>query len=203
MTTTPPGWYDDGRGALRWWDGAQWTEHVHAPQPARDAAATAPQQSQPVQPVAPAAVEHSAAPPVPTQSAASAAAAYPLSAPGADPAAQLFAGAPPAQPAPTKSRLWIVFAIVGGVILLLIVLAAVFVPMAVRTIADAVPQGVTAQDADESAALESVELYDEAWREADCEKFQQATTEDFRAGLGLADCALFAEQAVYVTSKVT
>ena len=28
MTTTPPGWYDDGHGALRWWDGAQWTEHV-------------------------------------------------------------------------------------------------------------------------------------------------------------------------------
>ena len=31
MTTTPPGWYDDGHGALRWWDGAQWTEHVAEP----------------------------------------------------------------------------------------------------------------------------------------------------------------------------
>ena len=33
MATTPPGWYDDGRGALRWWDGAQWTEHVQTPDP--------------------------------------------------------------------------------------------------------------------------------------------------------------------------
>ncbi|MCR2811216.1 MULTISPECIES: DUF2510 domain-containing protein [unclassified Microbacterium] len=31
MATTPPGWYDDERGALRWWDGAQWTEHVQTP----------------------------------------------------------------------------------------------------------------------------------------------------------------------------
>ncbi|MFC0198633.1 DUF2510 domain-containing protein, partial [Microbacterium arthrosphaerae] len=33
MTTTPPGWYDDGHGALRWWDGSQWTEHVAQPDP--------------------------------------------------------------------------------------------------------------------------------------------------------------------------
>ena len=33
MSTTPPGWYDDGRGALRWWDGTQWTEHVQTPDP--------------------------------------------------------------------------------------------------------------------------------------------------------------------------
>lgn len=25
--TTPAGWYDDGSGRLRWWDGQQWTEH--------------------------------------------------------------------------------------------------------------------------------------------------------------------------------
>lgn len=33
--TTPAGWYDDGSGSRRWWDGSQWTEHVvTAPQPA-------------------------------------------------------------------------------------------------------------------------------------------------------------------------
>jgi hypothetical protein len=25
---TAPGWYDDGQGATRWWDGQQWTEHT-------------------------------------------------------------------------------------------------------------------------------------------------------------------------------
>lgn len=25
-----PGWYPDGSGALRWWDGTQWTAHVQA-----------------------------------------------------------------------------------------------------------------------------------------------------------------------------
>ena len=31
MTTTPPGWYDDGHGATRWWDGTQWTDHTTPP----------------------------------------------------------------------------------------------------------------------------------------------------------------------------
>lgn len=33
--TTPAGWYDDGSGRQRWWDGTQWTEHFA---PAADAA---------------------------------------------------------------------------------------------------------------------------------------------------------------------
>jgi hypothetical protein len=32
--TTPAGWYDDGSGNRRWWDGVQWTEHVVTGQPA-------------------------------------------------------------------------------------------------------------------------------------------------------------------------
>ncbi|MBC9226324.1 DUF2510 domain-containing protein [Aeromicrobium sp. 636] len=45
---TPPGWYDDGHGQLRWWDGSQWTQHT-AP-----LAQQAPQQqvAQPAQAVA-------------------------------------------------------------------------------------------------------------------------------------------------------
>lgn len=29
--TTPPGWYPDGQGGQRWWDGTQWTEHTQPP----------------------------------------------------------------------------------------------------------------------------------------------------------------------------
>jgi hypothetical protein len=37
----PAGWYDDPSGAgLRWWDGEQWTEHVHTAESAAAAAGT-------------------------------------------------------------------------------------------------------------------------------------------------------------------
>lgn len=32
--TTPAGWYDDGSGNRRWWDGLRWTEHVVTGSPA-------------------------------------------------------------------------------------------------------------------------------------------------------------------------
>lgn len=53
-TITPPGWYDDGHGSLRWWDGSQWTTHT-APLPGQQAPVPPPVQQpvqvQPAQPV--------------------------------------------------------------------------------------------------------------------------------------------------------
>ncbi|WP_427165489.1 phospholipid scramblase-related protein [Streptomyces sp. C1-1] len=55
MTTqsnTSAGWYPDPQGApqtLRYWDGAQWTQHTHADQQQPSAAAQQPPQQQPMQ----------------------------------------------------------------------------------------------------------------------------------------------------------
>lgn len=43
--STPPGWYPDGQGAQRWWDGTQWTDHVQ-PAPGTPPLPAAPQQPQ-------------------------------------------------------------------------------------------------------------------------------------------------------------
>jgi uncharacterized Tic20 family protein len=32
----PPGWYDDGAGATRWWDGNQWTQHAQLSVPTQE-----------------------------------------------------------------------------------------------------------------------------------------------------------------------
>ncbi|WP_022904916.1 MULTISPECIES: DUF2510 domain-containing protein [unclassified Curtobacterium] len=31
MTNAQAGWYDDGSGTMRWWDGSAWTEQVQQP----------------------------------------------------------------------------------------------------------------------------------------------------------------------------
>ena len=46
MSNAQAGWYDDGTGSKRWWDGQRWTDDVQQPQPvvvagAEDAAAAA------------------------------------------------------------------------------------------------------------------------------------------------------------------
>lgn len=33
MSDTQAGWYDDGTGTMRWWDGQKWTDALQQPQP--------------------------------------------------------------------------------------------------------------------------------------------------------------------------
>jgi hypothetical protein len=65
--TTPPGWYPDGQGGQRWWDGTQWTEHTQPPAGGAPAAPAAP-----AAPSAPSAPGHD----LPTQVAPNRAANY-------------------------------------------------------------------------------------------------------------------------------
>lgn len=244
MATTPPGWYDDGNGAVRWWDGAQWTEHVHAP----DAAAPAPAQAEAIaepafvpEPEPAPAVEPSpvaapafigepapAAPPAPavepapaaepaflTDSATASEPAPPIGYPGAPagypgaPAGSGYPGAPGGYPEapggyptaaggvfadaaePRKSKLWILWVVLGVVVVGLIVLAAVLIPLVIGLFTSAVSGGTAGASSDENAAVSSVKLYDEAWDTADCDKFQTATTESFRTLIQIEDCDTF------------
>ncbi|MFV0372863.1 DUF2510 domain-containing protein [Microbacterium sp.] len=33
MANTQAGWYEDGSGTMRWWDGQKWTDSVQPPAP--------------------------------------------------------------------------------------------------------------------------------------------------------------------------
>ena len=168
MTTTPPGWYDDGNGAMRWWDGGQWTEHVAVPA-TDDVDDTAPA------PLAPAAPVETAWMPATDA-----------------PAETAFTQ--PAQPA--KSKLWIVWVVLGVVVLATVIAAAVFVVQLVSTAALAgQSSGVTPSDEDQQAAVAAVQLYDDAWQNADCDAYFASTTANFRTQAGLPDCSSFESEA--------
>ena len=193
MSATPPGWYDDGHGARRWWDGIEWTEHV---QPA--APFTAP--AAPVQAPSPTAYtlagdQHPAA-------------ATPYSAPGSAFTGTTAPGGalayPAAPPAPPKSRLWILWTVLGVLALGAVITAIIVIPMVLAgltgltrseggsgTESGTNPGGSAPSEADEAAAVATVRLYDDAWQQVDCDKYFASTTETFRTDLELPDCATF------------
>ena len=200
MTSTPPGWYDDGNGALRWWDGAQWTEHVATPDAAPAVPADAPVVAGVDAAVAPepdaTAVFAPDASGLPPELQPAGGAPYP---PYADPAAYPagYAAAYPgadgsgafvAATEPRKSRAWIIWVVAGVVLLGIVVTAAVLIPLFLLGLASA---GQTPSGQDQTRAVATVETYDQAWREVDCEKFLASTTENFRELLTLPDCAAF------------
>jgi len=118
---TPAGWYDDGRGQLRWYDGTAWTEHVHPlPTPEPAPAATQPAAAQPAaaQPAAaaPAAAAPAAAAPA-AQAAPAAAAGTAIGQPGSH-----TQGDPWEAPTPIYRKPWfliaaviVVLAVLGGI----------------------------------------------------------------------------------------
>ncbi|MET0672347.1 MAG: DUF2510 domain-containing protein [Microbacterium pygmaeum] len=206
MATTPPGWYDDGRGALRWWDGQQWTEHVQTPDP--DPAGDEPAEAQ--APAAPTLEDgvsvEPAEPGVPSPDQpvasndpdlAAQPAEYPPSAPPGYPGGFTGGAAPAggfiAATEPKKSKLWILWVVLGVVLLGIVILMAILIPVLIGVFGNATSGGGNggASDADEAAAVAAVQLYDEAWRTVDCDKFVAATTEELRVALELTACEDF------------
>ncbi|MDQ7879577.1 DUF2510 domain-containing protein [Microbacterium sp. QXD-8] len=206
MTTTPPGWYDDGHGALRWWDGQQWTEHVAQPDAESSPAPTeaeivagqlgfehetAPAPSAPVaqpgltgQPAVAAQPGHAAAPQY-----APGDPGYPQGVYEGAPAGGAFTAATEPR---KSSKLWIVWVVIGVVLLGIVIAAAVLIPLLMLSAATA---GSTGATDDERAAVSAVELYDDAWQDGDCDAFTAATTENFRAANGFTDCPTFEADA--------
>ncbi len=192
-TTTPAGWYDDGHGALRWWDGAQWTEHVHTPDaapepvyPTSDAPDPSTVSPIPLAPAGPAPVYV----PDADYGAAAGAAGYPGYSGGSG-----TTGVPGSPPSSTKSRLWIVFVILGVVLVGLIIAASIIIPRLISAVSDGGDPGAVSAG-DEKAAVQVVEDYDDAWDSADCDEYIATTTERFRNdGGGFTECAEFEDQA--------
>jgi hypothetical protein len=192
MSATPPGWYDDGRGARRWWDGDGWTEHV--------------QQSTPF----PAPTAASVQAPSPTaytlagDETADSATRYsaPVAPSGGPTGPAVPIGYPSIPPAAPKSNLWILWTVLGVVALGAVITAIIVIPMVLAGLTattgsagEEQPGSGVPSEGDQSAAVASVELYDEAWQQVDCDKYFAATTEAFRAELELPDCATFQESA--------
>lgn len=201
MATTPPGWYDDGRGALRWWDGAQWTEHVQTPDAEPDAVDGAAESvvTEPVEPAptladaATPAQETAPTPPYETAPEGASTPSAPPGYPGGFPGGAAPSGAFISATEPKKSKLWILWVVLGVVLLGIVILATVLIPILIGmfgTIANGGSGGMPTAE-DEDAAVAAVELYDEAWGTGDCDKFEQSTTEDFRVYLEIPDCATF------------
>lgn len=200
MTSMPPGWYDDGHGALRWWDGTQWTEHVATPDP-EPVTGHDPDADQPTAVLPPELAEPQPVAASPQYAGEAPAGAYPGGYPGGFPGGAAPAGAFVAATEPAKSKLWIVWVVLGVVLLGIVIAAAVLIPLLFLTLGSGGGSNGGATD-DEAAAVAAVELYDEAWREVDCDKYVASTTEDFREGIGLPDCADFEPSAQEFSDSV-
>lgn len=174
MSQAAAGWYDQGNGTQRYWDGSQWTEHT-APSaaPAAPAAPVAP----PVPP-APAVPEPVAPAPVPEPVAAPPA---PVAVPAAPMPVSASIPPPPLAVAPKKRKVWPwilgigIFVLVGVIVLVAVIVAVVM--------------NATA------GPREAIDAFDQAWADASCEQMQAVTTSNYREVAQYTDCAVFEETA--------
>lgn len=195
----PPGWYDDGHGALRWWDGQQWTDHVQPhPQGAAD------MWQRPRHTPSP---EQSGGPAADVARADESGAELPVSPVGGDlpgagtaEASGIFTSAT----GPSRSRAWVVWVVAGIVMLILVVLAAVLIPLAILGFGRvAAPSQAAPASVEEQGAVAAVYDFDEAWQSADCDLYLDVTTQHLREVTLIDDCATFTEQSVGFTQWYT
>lgn len=181
MTSMPPGWYDDGRGALRWWDGVQWTEHVATPDPEPAPGAPA---EEPIDEIIPIELQEDTG-------------AYPPGGPGANTPGSDASGAFIGATEPKKSKLWILWVVLGVVLLGIVIGAAVIIPLLFLSLTrgSAGGESVAPEGDAQAAAVAVVEDYDQAWQTVDCDLFLASTTQAFRDDQQLADCTAFEEAA--------
>ena len=123
---------------------------------------------------------------------------YPPSAPpgypGGFPGGSTPSGAFISATEPKKSKLWILWVVLGVVLIGLVVLATVLIPILIGLFGSVAGGGSSSSGTDgddEAAAVAAVELYDEAWATGDCEKFEASTTQSFREASQIPDCASF------------
>lgn len=200
MNTIAPGWYDDGAGSIRWWDGTAWTGHVQPQAPATGFAAPA---QVPVLPASDAAAAAALAEPYPTR----------------DQAAQAQAAR---QTQPGRSGTVRLIAVIAIVVIVALSFASYFAVAAlIRNTAEwvsSVPfsegqggggdsegqggggdSGAESSGPDVMTAVEPrfervVRDYNIAIETSDCELFERTTSEEFRANpWGYTGCDSFAE----------
>jgi hypothetical protein len=111
-------------------------------------------------------------------------------------------GAPSPPTSSREPRMWIVWMILGGIVLGVAIAIAALIPMRALFAAEKAigagqaPREAAAAEAvsalaDEQAAVDAVELYFQAWRTGDCDAYLATTAEAYRMGSDLLSCDSF------------
>jgi len=100
-----------------------------------------------------------------------------------------------------------VWLVVGVLALGAVVTAIIVIPMLLAglfaTAGGSQSGGTAPSTPDETAAIATVQAYDQAWQQVDCDLFLSVTTEEFRTELELPDCATFVEAAQYFADSTS